>query len=43
MRQIININQAHLPIKVTPVIDFTDDPVTQYNVPVVEILLQMIK
>ena len=37
VRQIIyNINQANLPTKVTPVIDFTDEPVIQCEVPVVE-------
>ena len=30
------INQGHLPQKVTPVIDFTDEPVIHCGVPVVE-------
>ena len=36
VRQIIYINQGHLPAKVTPAIDFTDEPIIQYEVPVVE-------
>ena len=36
IRKIIYINQVHVPTKVTPAIDFTDEPVIQYNVPVVE-------
>ena len=35
-KQIIYINQGHLPAKVTPVIDFTDKSVNQCEVPVVE-------
>ena len=31
-----NINQGHLPTKVTPDIDFTDEPVSQYDFPCVE-------
>ena len=37
VRQIIYINQGHLAAKVTPPIDFTDEPVIQCEVPVVEI------
>ena len=29
-------NQGHLPAKVTPVIDLTDEPVIQCDVPVIE-------
>ena len=29
-------NQGHLPTKVTPVIDLTDEPVIQCDVPVIE-------
>ena len=36
IRQIIYINQGHLAAKVTPAIDFTDEPVIQCEVPVVE-------
>ena len=36
VRQIIYINQGHLPSEVTPAIDFTDEPIIQYEVPVVE-------
>ena len=35
VRQIIYINQGHLLAKVTPVIDFTDKPVIQCDIPVV--------
>lgn len=35
------INQGHLPPKVTPVIDFTDEPEIQCEAPVVEILLHL--
>ena len=38
VRQIIHINQGHLPTKVTPAIYFTDEPIIQCKVPVVEIL-----
>ena len=34
--QIIYINQGHFPSKVSPIIDFTDEPVMQCDVPVVE-------
>ena len=33
---IICTNQEHLPTKVTPDINFTDEAVVQYNVPAVE-------
>ena len=36
VRQIIYINQGHLPTKVTSVNDFTDEPVIQCDVPVVK-------
>ena len=36
VRQIVYTNQGHLPIKATPVIDFTDEPVIQGNVLAVE-------
>ena len=36
VRQIIYINQGYLPTKVTPVIDFTDEPIIQCEVTVVE-------
>ena len=35
-RHIIYTNQGHLQIKFTPVIDFTNEPVIQFDVPVVE-------
>ena len=41
VRQIIYINQRHLSTKVTPVINFTDKPVIQSEVPLVEKLLQI--
>ena len=38
VRQIIYIyiNQGHLPTKVTPIIDFKDEPIIQCEVPVIE-------
>ena len=36
LKQIIYINHGHLTKKVTPVTDFTDEPITQCEVPVVE-------
>ena len=36
VRQISYINHGHLFTKVTPVIDFTDEPVIQCDVPIVE-------
>ena len=36
VRQIIYTNQGHLSTKVTPVNGFTNEPVIQCNVPVVE-------
>ena len=36
VRQIIYTNQGHLPTKITPVIDFTDEPVIQCDVAVEE-------
>ena len=36
VKQIIYINQRNLPKKVIPVTDFKDEPVIQYEVPVVE-------
>ena len=35
--QITYTNQGHLLTKVTPNIDFTDEPVTQYGFPVVSV------
>ena len=36
IRHIIYTNQGHLPTKVTPDIDFTDEPVIGCDIPVVE-------
>ena len=36
IRQIIYTNQADLPTKVTPIIDFTDEPIIPYDVQVTE-------
>ena len=36
IRQIIYSNQENFPAKVTPYIDFTDEPVIQYGIPVEE-------
>ena len=36
IRQIMYTNQEHLPTKVTPDLDFSDEPIVQYDVPVIE-------
>ena len=36
IRQIMYTNQEHLPTKVAPDLDFSDEPIVQYDVPVIE-------